>query len=116
MSTVTPPRNGIPIGFADTQTGEVRVHPEYLRFFESVFTRVGGTVGSGTNDLTLSQFEDAGIEEVKASAAHLADELGQVPSNTPTQWSDVDSELSALRAEIDSLRVAVDALIQGTMA
>jgi len=81
MSTITPPRSGIPIGFLDQRTGDVRVHPEYLRYFESLFTRVGGFVGSSNSDLTVSQFEDAGIAENFQRLTHAEDEFGQLPSH-----------------------------------
>jgi hypothetical protein len=81
MAIVTAPRNGIPIGLA-TIAGQrvmVEVHPEYLRWFESLTGRVGGVTGPSTTELAMSQFEDAGIEELKATVYALADELRSLP-------------------------------------
>lgn len=81
MAIVTAPRNGIPIGLA-TIAGQrvmVEVHPEYLRWFESLTGRVGGVTGPSTTELAMSQFEDAGIEELKATVYALADEVRSLP-------------------------------------
>ena len=129
MTIVTQPRSGIPIGLVsvDGKTQEVELHPEFRRFFESIFYRVGGATGSGSNDLSLSQFEDAGIEETKWALASARDEFGQVPpvslpdpfdagqfvaQQTPIA-DDASSEIASLRAEVDSLRQIVQALQQG---
>ena len=85
MANVTPPRNGIPIGTARIggQMVSIDVHPEYLRWFESLTTRVGGVMGASTTDLTLSAFEDAGIEEQKAALFRLADDaLTAIPGES----------------------------------
>ena len=86
MANVTIPRNGIPIGFVSVsgQRLPVDIHPEYLRAFSSLTERVGGVIGPSTDDLALSQFEDAGIEEVKAQTASLRDEFWQSPPSSPT--------------------------------
>lgn len=128
MTTVTQPRSGIPIGLISIagQTQEVELHPEFRRFFESIFNRIGGVTGAGSNDFALSQFEDAGTEETKAALAQARDEFGQLPPDAdmqqdPEQFAaqpfvipdDASSELASLRAEVDALRQAVQALQQG---
>ena len=128
MTTVTQPRSGIPIGLISIsgEKQEVELHPEFRRFFESIFDRIGGATGSGSNDFALSQFEDAGTEEVKAALAAARDEFGQVPPGADMQQDpepyaaqpfvipdDASSELASLRSEIDTLRQAVQALQQG---
>ena len=57
MSLVTLPRAGMPLVRGDA------VSPEWFRFFHDLAVRSGGTTGASSNDLSLSQFEDAGIEE-----------------------------------------------------
>lgn len=130
MTTVTQPRSGVPIGLVsvDGQKQEVELHPEFRRFFESIFNRIGGVTGSSSNDFSLSQFEDAGTEETKAALASARDEFGQVPPINTTDPFDAgqfvlqpqpvldsaDSEIASLRAEVDALRQAVQALQQGT--
>ena len=118
MTTVTQPRSGIPIGLLsiDGKTQEVELHPEFRRFFESMFNRVGGTTGAGSNDFALSQFEDAGTEETKAALAAAKDEFGQIPpsSMSAAQPDEIDNaEIASLRAEVDALRQIVQALQQG---
>lgn len=85
LVNVASPRNGIPIGVARIggQTVYVDVHPEYLRWFDSLVFRLGGTTGSTTTDLAVSSFEDAGIEENKLELFRLSDEAGQVPPQPP---------------------------------
>lgn len=81
MTTLTQPRLGVPIGTATIQGRpvEITIHPEWARFFSDLFSRVGGVSGAGSDDLVLSQFEDAGIEELKAAFSSLRDEVRQIP-------------------------------------
>lgn len=85
LVNVASPRNGIPIGVARIggQTVYVDVHPEYLRWFDSLVFRLGGTTGATTADLAVSSFEDAGIEENKIEIFRLGDDAGQVPPHPP---------------------------------
>lgn len=85
LVNVASPRNGIPIGVARIggQTVYVDVHPEYLRWFDSLVFRLGGTTGATTADLAVSSFEDAGIEENKIEIFRLTDDAGQVPPQPP---------------------------------
>lgn len=87
LVNVASPRNGIPIGLARIggQTVYVDVHPEYLRWFDSLVFRLGGTTGATTADLAVSSFEDAGIEENKLEVFRLSDEAGQVPPQPPLE-------------------------------
>ena len=133
MANVTFPRNGIPIGFV-TVNGQrlaVDIHPEYLRAFNSILGRVGGVTGTGTNDLALSQFEDAGIEETKANLYRLTDDVFQLPPmvvlpaddenqlppvvSLPIQ-DDPVTGIEELRAQVAELTKAIQALQQGLTA
>ena len=114
MSSVTQPRGGIPIATVTIagQRYECATNPEFVRFFETLIQRVGGPVGTGTDDLALSQFEDAGIEELKAGAYQLADAFGQVPVIQPTSSQDEPSgELSALREELAAMKAQINELM-----
>ena len=116
MANVTAPRNGIPIGWANVagQRVAVEIHPEYLRYFESLMTRVGGVTGSGTEDLSLSQFEDAGVEEHKHALFNLADDVAQAPSVLIAASEDAHgSSVEELREQVAELTKAVEALQQG---
>ena len=115
MSTVTPPRNGIPIGWMRVNGVRtmVEIEPEYLRFFFSLYERGGGTTAPSNTDISASAFEDAGIEEIKATIYGQTGEFGQNPLPIiPEQQPDVSAELSALRAELDILRNRIDGIEQ----
>ena len=120
MGNVTFPRNGIPIGYVSIngQRMPVEVHPEYLRAFDSIVERVGGVSGSSTNDLTLSQFEDAGIEEHKHALFRLTDDVWQLPPMVDLSAAHEDKApgVEELRALVAELTKAVEALQQGLTA
>lgn len=115
MSSVTQPRLGIAVGRVNVngQWLEVETSPEYLRFFFDLLRRVGGPTGASTNDLTLSQFEDAGIPEIHADLYALRSELWTMPQ--PVQTVADDPLLPQdLREEVEALRARITALEQGT--
>jgi hypothetical protein len=91
LVNVASPRNGIPIGTVRIggQTVAVDVHPEYLRWFDSLVFRLGGTTGTTTTDLAVSSFEDAGIEENKLEVIRLSNDAGQLP---PQQFHPVSDD------------------------
>lgn len=110
MSKLTLPRNGIPFSLGE------RVSPEWYRFFHDLNERVGGVSGSSTDDLSASQFEDAGIEEAKALLASVSDAANQMPANDQAFGLAVDSllpEVEELRGQLRELTKAVEALQQG---
>lgn len=116
MANITAPRNGIPIGWANVagQRVAVEIHPEYLRYFESLMARVGGVTGAGTEDLALSQFEDAGVEEHKHALFSLADDVAQSPiAVIDAVESDTGASVEELREQVAELTKAVEALQQG---
>lgn len=117
MSIVTLPRAGIPIGTVSVngQSVPVALHPEFQRYFETLFARTGGATGAGNDELTLSQFEDAGIEESKSLAFALADELRQLPTPVAVQLEAIESTLSDLAALVAELSKAVEAINQGVI-
>lgn len=134
MATITPPRTGIPIGTLEINRVqyEVTTHPEFMRFFESLVVRAGGVTGASSADLSLSQFEDAGIPENFQRMVQIADEFGQAPpasdlsASMDAFWQlpptsvqaaeEASGEVAALREEINALRQAVQALQQGLSA
>jgi hypothetical protein len=103
MSTVSPPRAGIPIGMVTIkgQRLEVVTHPEFTKFFDSLTSRVGGATGPGTLDLTVAQFEDAGIPEMMADIYSLRDAASQ------------EHTITALREEVFALTQRVQSLESG---
>jgi len=110
MSLLTLPRAQIPL--ADERGFVTR---EWYRYFSDATARMGGVDGSGSDDLTLSQFEDAGIEESKQAIYRLADEIGQQPPSIPQQIEDLTTVLGELQAQIAVLSQAVqDLQIRGS--
>jgi hypothetical protein len=110
MSKLTLPRNGITFVLGD------RVSPEWYRFFHDLNERVGGVSGSSNDDLSASQFEDAGIEETKALLARFADAADQVPPHEQALVLAVESlvsEVEEVRGQLRELTKAVEALQQG---
>lgn len=110
MTTVTIPRAAVPL----TADGRA-ISREWYRWAHDLTIRAGGVDGSGSDDLSLSQFEDAGIEELKAQAYAIADEFRQAP---PTQvllqtLDVVQTEIAQLVAEVATLRREIEDLKQG---
>lgn len=71
-----PPR----VALTDPRTG--MISREWYLFFQGVFNRVGGAGGTGTEDLSLSLFEDAGSSETNAALFDLGQSVSQYPTNS----------------------------------
>ena len=111
MSLVTLPRAGMPVA------GTATISREWYRWAYDITQRVGGVTGAGTNDLTLSQFEDAGIEEHKHALYRLTDDVWQMPPRVEMSPADDQAPLiEELRAQVAELTKAVEALQQGLTA
>ena len=125
MSALTRPPARIPLAGPDGL-----ITREWYRYFDEVAVRLGAASGSGTDDLTTSAFEDAGIEETKAGLYALRDEIMAAPVATPhsagheigvappyepiTPQDELMADLHSLRAEVDLLRQQVRDLQQST--
>jgi len=95
---VTAPIVGVPIGFV-TVNGrrmEVATNPEFVRFFEGLMYRVGGPTGPGTPDLSVAQFEDAGIEETKALLYSQGNDTAQMPTADAERINALEKRVLAL--------------------
>jgi hypothetical protein len=94
---VTAPIASVPIGLATVngQTVEVRQHPEFVRFFFDLFTRVGGATGGGW--LTAEEVDDrvAGLLVAGSNIGLIYDDAND------------ELEISALNVP-DAIRVDVD--------
>lgn len=110
MSLLTLPRAQIPMVDASGQ-----VNREWYRYFTDLTKRAGGVDGSSSDDLTLSQFEDAGVEEVKQGAFRLADELGQLPPAVSVLIEAQQTEISDLREAVAALARAIQDMQQGAL-
>lgn len=83
-------------------------------FLRELWLRGGGAIAPTNDELLLSEYADAGIEEAKATLYALADTTAMAPIQTPhAQFDDASGELSGLRAELDAMRKRIDALEQG---
>lgn len=121
MSTLFPPPQTRVIGSATVggQTVPVVIDIAWFRYLsQALFDRVGGALGVSTDDLALSQFEDAGIEETKAMVFGAMDAQGQADQSLSAEVSllrdrgELD-QTPALMAEIAALRERLEALEQG---
>ncbi len=109
MSNVTIPRAQTPL-----TVGGPPMSPDWYRFLHDITVRVGGVVGVGTNDLLVSQFDDAGIEETKTAVEVMARSLEQAPSHEPAQRiSELESLLTEALAQIGELQREVKGIQQG---
>ena len=109
MTLLTLPRAQIPLIDAGG-----RISREWYRWASDATVRMGGVDGASTDDLTLSQFEDAGIEEHKLALYRLTDDVGQSPTVAQAVTvDDVGVGIEELRAQIAELTKAVEALQQG---
>lgn len=106
MSLVTLPRAQIPL----TLNGNA-ISSEWYRWAHDVTIRAGGVTGSSTDELTLMQFEDAGIEEMRLDVFSLRDEMRQAP---PVVVMPADDQLvtSDLQARVDKLEGDLNSLAQ----
>lgn len=88
MRTVTPPRVGVPIGRItfNGNTVDVAAHPEFTRFFESLFWRGGGVTAYPNN--LLQPTDQKGVANGYASLGSTAlvpsDELGTGTADATT--------------------------------
>ena len=104
MTALVPPLPTRVIGYAVINGQQVPVMSEinwYRYWANGIYDRIGGAVGSSTDDLSASQFEDAGIEEAKALIYANHDAISQA------------NEVASLREELATLRQRMEAIEQG---
>ena len=83
-------------------------------FLREMWIRAGGAIAPSNDELLLSEYADAGIEETKATLFALADTVAVAPIPTQhAQRDDGSGELSALREELAAALKRIDALEQG---
>lgn len=108
MSLVTLPRAGMPLVNASPMSRE------WYRWAHDITQRVGGVTGQSNDELTMSQFEDAGVEEIKFSVYRLADEAAILPPAVAQQIEDLTTEINQLRDCVATLMQAMQDMQQGT--
>ncbi len=83
MSALFPPPQTRTIGYAKVNGQRVAVEVEaawFQYFAQGLYDRAGGALGASTGDLEASQFDDAGIEELKFAAYRLQDQVETMAS------------------------------------
>lgn len=110
MSRVTLPSSRIPL----TQRGDV-VSTEFYRWMHDITERVGGVEGAGTQDLSVAQFEDAGIPEQQAEFYAALNAINSSPlvRDVVAENGRLSVEVEVLRAALYELQRRVWALEQG---
>ena len=125
MSEVS--KQPVRVPLVDPATGVIT--REWYRFFEQVFIRVGGNSAQSNDELTVDLHDDAGIEELKADAYRIRDELNLTPQPLPqtdyqdqappgaffTPIEDPNGRIEALQAQLNALAIEIDALKQGLL-
>lgn len=103
MSALFPPPQTRVIGYADVngQKVPVAIETAWFRYLsQALYDRAGGALGMSNDELAMSQFEDAGIEETKALVYANHDAASQF-------------DASALREEVAALMRRIEAIEQG---
>jgi len=98
--------------WVDPQTGMLTMSASV--WLRDLYLRVGGSVAPSNNDLAVTEYADAGIEETKAELAALANTAMQQPAAIPQAQDFVPDEVGALRAELAAAIARIEALEQGT--
>ena len=86
--------------FVDLSTGSLT--QEASIFLREIWMRVGGSSAPNNNELSATEYADAGIEEMKLEAYHLRDELGLALG-----------QVAQLSAMVDTLSKRIDGLEMG---
>lgn len=96
MTIITLPRAGLPL----TLQGAT-ISQEWFRWARDITERAGGVSGMGSDELSLSQSDDAGIEETKAQLYEVSDSQAQY------------NEIAELREQVLALLSRIEAIEQG---
>ena len=83
--------------FVNPATGSLT--QEATIFLREIWMRVGGSSAPSNNDLSLSEYADAGIESIQADVYHLRDQLDSVL----THLAELQAVVTVLRGSIQSL-------------
>lgn len=112
---VTLPRADIP-AVSPGKDGSPLLTRDWYRWASDITARVGGSTGTSSPELEAAAFEDAGIEEMKASVYHLSDDLAQHPAVQELMFvtDQLFTEVTELRDVVAELYKTVNGLRQGT--
>lgn len=102
------------VQFVDPKTGLLTLPA--LKALALVFDRIGGPTAPTINELSFSDDEDSGLEEIRSEFSKAIEGLQSIPPPAEVaQAESVDTQLSALLAEMAELRKQVEDLKQGQM-
>jgi hypothetical protein len=108
---IKPPPPTVPFG--RTIDGRaITIDQAWDLFLRALVERVGGTEAPSNTELALAQYDDAGLEEMKAELYRLRDDvrppLATEPLREPleTLVYALVAELAEVRKELESLKVA----------
>lgn len=84
----------------------------WMNFFNDLFTRVGGFVSQTVTEAEASEFDDAGIEEIKADLNRTRQDLSVSPlvQSMSEQLFSMESAMVAMRDELASVTAELDTL------
>lgn len=93
MANITPPKAQVPIGLLTIagQEFEVRQHPEIVRFFFDIGTRIGGTTALTNTQLQTLTEQLSAINPPSEVAAQAAERLAE----------DLHAQIASLRGSLD---------------
>jgi len=115
MSAIKFPAERQPATQTDDRGFETFTRP-WLLFFQQVYERVGGAIGSGIPGVEASLFEDAGTSETNAALFSVEQALQQQPVQILIEAVErLAAEVAAQRDSIAELTKEVDSIKQGTM-
>ena len=105
MSSVTQPRGGIPIASVTVsgQRYDCVTNAEFVRFFETLLRRIGGTVGMDFAELLQLALEpvsrDPSAQEALRAVDELRNELESVRATSAGLMARLDELLSQIEAQ-----------------
>jgi hypothetical protein len=107
MSVITIPRIDVPIAGSEKPTRD------FYRWMSDVTERIGGVIAPTNNELAASDFDDAGVEELKHESAKAFDALMQTPPVVEVRVEQLETQFAVLMAAVAELAKELDGLKQG---
>lgn len=101
------------VPFLDSRTGFVS--REWYRFFNQLYTRVGGPEAETPLELAVDMDEDSGSEETKMQLFATAQEFGQLPPQAQERIDTLEQQVAALQAQLTETVKRLEDLQKGTM-
>lgn len=101
------------VPFLDSRTGFVS--REWYRFFNQLYTRVGGPIAETPIELAIDMDEDSGTEETKMALFMTAQEFGQLPPQAQERIDALEQQVASLQAHLAETLKRLDDIQKGTM-